>query len=675
MGKTGDLYTYFSRRHDLFKSFDFRLSTTKIINFDHMIPTPALLSTTQLEAKLRQQKDPLLRLLLTDQLAGHYAYTNVRRARELLMAQHELLRDFPNQDAALNYHLHLATIENHLYHFEEAEQHFLQAMDILEEIGTVVQQAEIYIDYAGTCMNLDRKEEAGQLLDKASKLLSNFPDEHLMAHMTCREGFMHLHYSDYSKAIELLLEAEKLLSALPQPLPLKDYYFLTLVYSGLGRVYERNDELEKSVQAYLRVVDMCESIGMRARISWHYLNVGNGYMALNDLDNAELYFQKAIHARDDASQNARAAAYANLGYCCLENQRYAEALELLDKAEVFYKKEDHYNLSIIEAWRGRLFAEAGEPEEALEHFELAYEYAENSQDFKQLASVCQDIAEFYADEEDFKSAYEYQVQHGKFAEKYMLQVNRRKQMELEVKYEADKKRQETELLRLESVRLQLKALRAQMNPHFMYNALNSIQNFISSNQSGTAEKYLAQFAQLMRQSLDYSDLEVISLEKEIEFLKDYLYINQKLRFNDNLAYEVIIEDDIEEDIMGVPTMIVQPYVENSIEHGLRSQNGGLIRVSFSLLDEENMLCVVEDNGVGREKARQIQAQDARYQNHKSKGTNITEKRLQILHHAKEPDIFVETIDLRDEKTGEALGTRVKIKIPVVAIHVNKAESV
>jgi LytS/YehU family sensor histidine kinase len=174
--------------------------------------------------------------------------------------------------------------------------------------------------------------------------------------------------------------------------------------------------------------------------------------------------------------------------------------------------------------------------------------------------------------------------------------------------------------------------------------------------------------------LDYSDLEIISLEKEIEFIKDYLYINQKLRFNDKLRYEVTIDDDIEEDIMGVPTMIVQPYVENAIEHGLRSLEGGLIRVEFNLLDDETILCVVEDNGIGREKARQLQAQDVRFHNHKSKGTNITEKRLQILHHAKETDIFVKTIDLHDDRTGKALGTRVEIKIPIVDIHVSKAES-
>ncbi|MCB0583765.1 MAG: histidine kinase, partial [Phaeodactylibacter sp.] len=227
----------------------------------------------------------------------------------------------------------------------------------------------------------------------------------------------------------------------------------------------------------------------------------------------------------------------------------------------------------------------------------------------------------------------------------------------------------TELLRLQATRLQLKALRAQMNPHFMYNALNSIQNYITSNEITSAAKYLAKFAQLMRRSLEYSDLEIISLEKEIEFLEDYLFINEKLRFEDRLKYEIIIDEEIEEDILGVPTMIVQPYVENAIEHGLRTKQDGLIRVLFFLYDEDTILCVVEDNGIGREKARQLRMKDPQYHNHRSRGTNITEKRLEILHNSKDKDSFVHTIDLKDEKTGDATGTRVEIMIPIMEIQV------
>lgn len=629
-----------------------------------------MLNPQTLEQKLQQRKDPMQRLALIDQLACHYAFTNVARARQLLEEEYRILRVFNYSDFKLNYHLNLATIENNLYHFAEAEKAFQKAIAVLEDMGTAKQVAEVYIDYAGTLMNLERMEEAMQYLDKAAKLLRNFPDQGLQSRITCREGFLQLHYADYPKAIELLLESKKLIASLDRPLELKDNYFLTLIYSGLGKIYDRNDEYEKSVQSYLKVVNMCENLQMRTRIAWHYVNVGTAYMALNDLENAELYFRKAINTRDDASRQARAGAFANLGFCYFYNERYKEALEHFDKAERLYKEtseEDYLNFSILELWRGRLYTELDQPDDALEHFAGAYAYASKIEDYKQLASICKYMASFYADDGDYKSAYEYQLLHDKFLEQYNLQLDKRQQAELEAKYEAAKKRQETELLRLEATRLQLKALRAQMNPHFMYNALNAIQSYITSNEVSSASKYLAKFAKLVRQSLDYSELEIIPLEQEIAFLEDYLHINEKLRFEDRLKYEIKVDDEIEEDILGVPTMIVQPYVENAIEHGLRTRKKGLIKVHFSMYDDDTILCVVEDNGIGREKAHQMQMQDPKFQNHRSMGTSITEKRLQILHNSKDKGVFVKTIDLKDAKTGEPKGTRVEIKIPIVDI--------
>lgn len=632
---------------------------------------PQRIILSDLEQKLQLQRDPLQRLILLDQLAGHYVFTNLERAKELLAEQLVILSDFNYPDFKLNFHIYTAIIENQLYDFYLAEEHFLDAIELLEERGTVKQQAEAYIDYAGTCMNMENMDKATALLEKADRLLKNFPDERLQARIICREGFMNLHYSNYSKAIELLLDADRRITALNVPLELKDYYFLTLIHSGLGKVYERNDDHQKSVKAYLKVVNMCETLDIRTRLSWHYLNVGIGYMALNEQENAEAYFLKAIENTDDSSQQARASAYANLGYCYFEKKAYKQALALYEKAEHFYKEEedDYYNFSIIESWRGRLFFEVGELEKSRRHFEQAFEYAHLIEDYKQLSSVSKDLAALYAEKKDYKSAYEYQLLHDKFSEQYIEQINKRKQLELEVKYEAAKKKQEAELLKLQATKLQLKALRAQMNPHFMYNALNSIQNFITSNEITFAAKYLAKFARLMRQSLDYSDIEIISLEKEIEFLEDYLDINEKLRFEDRLKYEIIVEDEIEEDILGVPTMIVQPYVENAIEHGLRTKKDGKITLTFKLHDEDTILCVVEDNGVGREKALQLQMQDAQYQNHKSKGTKITEDRLRILHNSKSKGVFVQTIDLFDENTKESRGTRVKIKIPIVEIQI------
>lgn len=625
----------------------------------------------QLELKLQQQKDPLQRLLLIDQLAKRYVFTNIQRAEILLQEQKRILDQCDYPDFQLNFHLNVANIENQLYHYQSAEGHFLKAIELLEERGTIKQQAEAMIDYTGTLINMERMDEATEMLEKVNRLLKHFPERGLAARIICREGFVYLHYANYSGAIELLLEADKLINTLDRPLELKDYYFLTLIHSGLGKIYERNDEHDKSVEAYRKVVRMCESMQMRTRLAWHYLNVGNGYLAMSDLVSAREYFYKAINIGDDTSERAKASAYANLGFCYYEEQQYEEALDFFERAESIYQSisaDDYYNLSIIEAWRGRLYSELGKKEETLEHFALAYSYASAGEDYRQLSNISKDIANFYADQNDYKSAYEYQLLYNRFSEQYTEQVNKRKQVELDVKYEASKKKQEAELLQLQATRLQLKALRAQMNPHFMYNALNSIQNFITSHDVSSAAKYLAKFALLMRQSLEYSDLEIISLEKEVQFLEDYLLINQKLRFEDRMTYEIFLDDEIEEDILGVPTMIVQPYVENAIEHGLRSKKNGKVSVRYSLQDEDTILCVVEDNGVGRERARQIRLQDTRYQNHRSRGTRITEQRLQILHSSKGKIGLVTTIDLKD-KQGNSLGTRVEIKIPIMEIQV------
>lgn len=621
-----------------------------------------------LEKKLQKQTDAVKRLLLIDQLVQQYAFTNIEKAQQLLRKQWEILQHCAYPDFRLSYYIHSAFIENQLYNYEEAENYLRKSLELVEERGDVKQQVEVYIDYAGVCINLQDRDRSTDFLDKANRLLKSFPDEQLQARAVCREGFLYLHYGDYPRAIELFLEAEKQINRISIPPSLKDSYFLTLIYSGLGRVYEKNDDWEKSVQAYLKVVEICERLGMRTRLSWHYLNVGNGFMALNEQKNAERFYLKAIDTTDDISQEARASAYANLGFVYLEKQNYAKALELFDRAEHLYKEksqEDYLNFSIIEAWRGRLFALRNQPETARAHFIQAWEYAKLSQDYKQLSSVCKDIATFCAEQEDYKSAYEYQLLHDKMAGRYLEEVNGQKVVELQVKYEAEKKKQEAELLRLQASKLQLKALRAQMNPHFLYNALNAIQHYITSNDSTAAAKYLAKFATLMRQSLEYSESEIIPLEKEVEFLENYLYINEKLRFENRLKYEITVGDDIEEDIMGVPTMIVQPYVENAIEHGLRTKNKGLIKVDFSLIDEDTILCTVEDNGIGREQACRLRMTDPKYQGHRSRGTSITEQRLELLHNSKQSGLLVQTIDLHDPQTGAAAGTRVEIKIPIV----------
>ena len=635
------------------------------------IEMPTSLTPThlnKLENRLLHATDNGQRLLALHELIDYYTFTNIHEAQRLLTAYEDTFIQQIDHELLLYYHLNYAIVENQFYNYKSSDAHFQKVLDIVENEGNATQQAEVYIDYAGTLMNLNERERALDYLNKARRHLDSFPNDILFARLYCREGYLYWHSSDYDRATELFFKSDKIIATLdPKKLTIKDLYFQILIYTGLGLVYEKTGDWSRCVTAYLRVVDLSVKAGIGSRLAWHYLNVGKAYMAINDYDNAEAFLQKVHVLTDDLSQSARAYATANLGYCYYLGKRYDEALELYNQAEKIYRQrsDDYENLSIVSRWIGLVYNKMGKEKWAENRLVEALDFANQAKSARLQAIVCRDIAEIFAERGDFKDAYEYEVLQNRFVKNYYEEQNNIKINELEFKYEAERRRKESELLRLQAIGLQLKALRAQMNPHFMFNALNSIQNYINADNREFAAKYLAKFAKLMRSSLEYSESEVISLENEIEFLTDYLEINQKLRFEDKLQYKITVDEDIEEDLMGVPTMIVQPYIENAIEHGLRSKKGGMLKIDFRLLDERTILCSVEDNGIGRDLARKMQARDDYQLHHKSRGTSITEQRLEILHSSRKDKFSVTTIDLRDPLSIEALGTRVEIKIPIV----------
>ena len=171
----------------------------------------------------------------------------------------------------------------------------------------------------------------------------------------------------------------------------------------------------------------------------------------------------------------------------------------------------------------------------------------------------------------------------------------------------------------------------------------------------------------MRDSLENSDKDVISLEAEIEFLANYLELNQRLRFENRFDYRIEIDDEVETDLFRVPSMIVQPYVENAIEHGLKSIKNGILMVTFSMINDDNLLCVVEDNGIGRKLAGERKEAAQSLKKRASMGTSITEARLKSLHESLEQSSleFIKTIDLFNPDTNEAAGTRVEVIIPIM----------
>ncbi|MBA2612724.1 MAG: histidine kinase [Bacteroidetes bacterium] len=207
---------------------------------------------------------------------------------------------------------------------------------------------------------------------------------------------------------------------------------------------------------------------------------------------------------------------------------------------------------------------------------------------------------------------------------------------------------------------ELKALRSQMNPHFIFNAINSVQYFITNNDPMSSQKYLSKFARLIRYVVDNSKPSVIPLTKELEAL--YLYLDlELLRFENKFEYIVNVNKSIDVENVQIPSMLIQPYVENAIWHGLMHKDTtGKIKIEINITDNV-LICIVEDNGIGRKKAQEI-LREKNNEFHKSVGMSITQERLDIINQQYNSNLTVTVIDLEDS-VGNAIGTRVELNLP------------
>lgn len=227
--------------------------------------------------------------------------------------------------------------------------------------------------------------------------------------------------------------------------------------------------------------------------------------------------------------------------------------------------------------------------------------------------------------------------------------------------EAKKIQAEKSLVKQQLADMEQSALQAQMNPHFIFNCLNSIQQFIMVDNKLKANQYLTEFATLIRATLDNSSKKYISIDDEALYLKRYLNLEQ-LRFGDSFSYEINMDISVDKHDTEIPAMLLQPFVENSLRHGIRLKKTGKGIIKISFVENNNyLICSVIDNGVGREvSAKSKSLQHVEYQ---SKGMELTTKRINLLNTETVHDTTVEITDLKDEK-GIGVGTAVVVKIPL-----------
>lgn len=211
--------------------------------------------------------------------------------------------------------------------------------------------------------------------------------------------------------------------------------------------------------------------------------------------------------------------------------------------------------------------------------------------------------------------------------------------------------------------LEQKALRAQMNPHFIFNCLHAVQEYILDNDIISTNKYLSSFASLIRQTLDNSLQTMIPISDEISYLANYLNLEQ-LRFENTFHYAFHIDDELDTYRTRIPSMMLQPYIENAIRHGIqyKEEGNGQIDISFEKTDQY-IICIVADNGIGRTAAKALRS--AQHITYQSRGMQLTAERVHLLSRDLDSPIVIDIADITGDQG--VSGTRVTIQLPLITL--------
>ena len=356
---------------------------------------------------------------------------------------------------------------------------------------------------------------------------------------------------------------------------------------------------------------------------------------------------------------------------------------------------------------GTIYRDLGNTQKALEFYNKSLSQSmmvpEKEASYN-LYWVYKDMSDMYIQKKDTGNAYKTFLLHKKYYDDYMTMYNNLGLAEAKIRYDADAHSKEMQLLslRLKNQRTLIYSftalfilslaigillfsrsrinakrrisemnrkiseitqanLRQQMNPHFIFNTLNSIQYYMYRHDKLATNDYLTKFSSLMRKILENSQHTSVSLRDEIEALKLYLEL-EMIRFKDKFDYAISVDEEIDTLLYKVPTMLIQPYVENSISHGLMPCEGkGLVKINLKL-ENEYISCTIEDNGIGREASRENKRNG--HNGHNSLGTQIVASRLDLVNALYGTSLKTIYTDLKNIK-GEPEGTLVEIQIPIL----------
>ena len=438
--------------------------------------------------------------------------------------------------------------------------------------------------------------------------------------------------------------------------------------SNIGLYYEHQGNFALALQNFREVLKIYEEIGNKSALSITLKNMGFLYKNQGDFPQALTYYHKSLQIQQEVGDKRLIAAVLNdIGNIYLQQKNYKQAVAYCSQA-----------LQVAQA--------LGNPES--------------------IRGATGNLSEIYAAEGKYREAYQMQVLFKQMADSVSNVETRKATVKKQMQYEFDKKeavmkaeqkekdfRANAEIKRQTLIRnttlggvglagifsfllvrsftrrrktafdkqvleTEMKALRSQMNPHFIFNSLHSINKYMIDNDKENASEYLSKFSKLMRLILENSREQEVPLEKDLSALELYLQL-ESLRFQNMFHYNIKVDAQIDTENTLIPPMLLQPFVENAIIHGIQHKGDGIINIKIT--KEDNMIrYIVEDNGIGRKQLVQIETGEEKKR--ESLGMKITQERLNIINQLKKVKAAINIFDLKDAEN-QSGGVRIELLLP------------
>ena len=491
---------------------------------------------------------------------------------------------------------------------------------------------------------------------------------------------------------------------------------LTDIYEGLGDVYLLIKSYNLSIGAYEDGLKVAQKHLITPKITDLNSKIAQAYNAKGEPQKAEAFFSKSMKLANTENKKRAVEEKIKVADFQNENNNYGGEIELRKEAlntinEIESEEDNLDNESALTPQKqnykiGNAYASQRDYGNAIEYLQKSIEEADSKTDLVVQKDATRKLSEVYSDAGQFDKAYitykgyvelvdqlyalkEQEIsQAARFSKDIVSKQNRILSLESdrelsESKYQLTTEQSKRQKLiiysligglllllitaflmfkyikqqRLANNLLALKSLRSQMNPHFIFNALNSVNSFIASNDERTANKYLTDFSLLMRAVLENSEEDFIPLEKEIKLLELYTKL-EHFRFQDKFDYTINIDKNIKIEDFVIPPMLLQPYIENAVWHGLRyKKTKGHLEIAITQTQTDEIKIAITDDGIGRKKSKALKTENQQKQN--STGMGNIKKRVSILNamYKDKVDVFID--DFQDE---EDAGTKVIVTL-------------